>query len=51
MPISVSSALSVRRKDLVQLEAFDAVHTQAWNSDSQRWKSSVSAWLSGHLLA
>lgn len=50
VPVSVSSALAARREDLVQLEIFDAGHTLAWNSDSQRWKSSVSAWWSEGLL-
>lgn len=50
VPISVSSALAERRADLVQLEAFDAGHTMAWNANSQRWKFSVSGWLSDCLL-
>ena len=51
VPIRLSSVLAERRKDLVQLEVFDAGHTLAWNSDSQRWKSSVSTWLSEGPLA
>lgn len=46
-----SSALAQKRPDLVQLETFDAGHTLAWNSDTQRWRSSVSTWLSERLLA
>lgn len=51
VPISVSSALAERRADLVQVETFAAGHTLAWNSDPERWSSSVSAWLSERLLA
>lgn len=50
VPISVSSVFSARRKDLVQLETFDAGHTMAWNADSERWKSAVTRWLSECLL-
>lgn len=49
VPIRVSSALAKRRPDLVQLECFDAGHTLTWNSDTERWRATVSAWLSGHL--
>ena len=49
VPISSSRALAKRRSDLVQLESFDAGHTLAWNSDTDRWRVTVSAWLSDHL--
>lgn len=48
-PISAPSALAKRCPDLVQLESFDAGHTLAWNSDTNRWRAAVSAWLSDHL--
>lgn len=48
-PISVSVALSDRRPDLVELESFDAGHTLAWNSNPDRWRMSVSSWLSSHV--
>jgi len=51
VPIRVSSALSGRRQDLVQFVAFDAGHTLSWNSDKERWRESVSAWLSDVLTA
>lgn len=49
VPISVSSALSARRRDAVRMETFDAGHTLAWNSDRERWRVSASEWLSGLL--
>lgn len=49
--VTTSLALAEQRADLVQLETFEAGHTLAWNSDSERWRSSVSAWLSERLLA
>ncbi|MFC7942875.1 alpha/beta hydrolase [Microbacterium oxydans] len=48
-PIGVSEALRNRRPDLVELVSFDADHTLAWNSDSERWRAVVSAWLSNRL--
>ena len=50
VPISSSNALLEKRPDVVQLETFDAGHTLAWNSDSERWRSSVTTWLSERLL-
>ncbi|WP_427869888.1 alpha/beta hydrolase [Leucobacter luti] len=49
VPIKTSLALAPKRPDLVQLETFDAGHTLAWNSDRERWRATVSAWLSDHL--
>lgn len=48
-PIRLSQALRDRRSDLVTLETFDADHTLAWNSDPERWRSAVTAWLRGQL--
>lgn len=45
-PIRVSVAVSALRPDLVQLEVFDAGHTLSWNSDPDRWNSTLGAWLS-----
>ena len=50
IPISSSNALLKKRPDVVQLETFDAGHTLAWNADSERWRSSVTTWLSERLL-
>ena len=47
--IRLSQALRDRRSDLVTLETFDADHTLAWNSDPERWRSAVTAWLRGQL--
>ena len=44
-PIGLSQTLRARRGDLVTLETFNADHTLAWNSDAERWKRSVGAWL------
>lgn len=49
VPISASAALAGKRPDLAQLEIFEAGHTLAWNSDTVRWKATVSAWLSDRL--
>ena len=48
-PIGVSLALAEQRTDLVQMETFEAGHTMAWNSDPERWRTRVSAWLSARL--
>ncbi|WP_125132039.1 alpha/beta fold hydrolase [Microbacterium sp. 10M-3C3] len=44
-PAAVSRELAVLRPDLVQLELFDAEHTSTWNSDRDRWRSTVATWL------
>jgi pimeloyl-ACP methyl ester carboxylesterase len=44
-PFELSSRLSMLRPDIVDLEAFDADHTMGWNSDRERWRAVVSAWL------
>lgn len=31
--------------DLVALETFDADHTLAWNTDPDRWQTTVTSWL------
>lgn len=49
VPIRASEALRDRRPGVVELESFDAGHTLAWNSDTDRWRVTVSAWLSDHL--
>ncbi len=48
-PIRLSQALRTRSPDLVTLETFDADHTLSWNSDPERWCSTVTAWLRGQL--
>ena len=45
-PAAMSRKLAALRPDLVQLELFDAEHTMTWNSDQERWRSTVAAWLS-----
>jgi pimeloyl-ACP methyl ester carboxylesterase len=44
-PFELSARLRSLRPDLVHLEAFDADHTMSWNSDRERWRRVVSAWL------
>lgn len=44
-PAAVSRKLAALRPGLVQLELFDAEHTMTWNSDQERWRSTVVAWL------
>lgn len=45
VPIQLSQALRDARPDLVELETFDADHTLSWNSDPDRWQSTVTIWL------
>ena len=44
-PFEVSSRLRELRPDIVQLESFDADHTMSWNSDRERWRAVLHAWL------
>ena len=44
-PFEVSTRLRMLRPDIVDLETFDADHTMSWNSDRERWRASVSSWL------
>ncbi len=46
-PLRLSQAVRDRRADIVTLETFDADHTLTWNSDPERWRSAVIAWLRG----
>ncbi len=48
-PSAVSRKLAVLRPDLVRLELFDADHTMTWNSDQDRWRSTVAAWLTAEV--
>ena len=50
-PIRVSQAVRDLRPDLVEFEAFTAGHTLSRNSDTERWQSAVTAWLSAHAIA
>jgi pimeloyl-ACP methyl ester carboxylesterase len=47
-PFECSARLGELRPDLVDLEPFKADHTMSWNSDPDRWKTVVHAWLSKH---
>ena len=44
-PYEVSNWLRERRGDIVDLEEFDAEHTMSWNSDHERWRAILHAWL------
>lgn len=44
-PFEVSNRLSERRPDIVTIEPFDADHTMSWNSDRERWRAVLLAWL------
>ena len=50
-PAAVSRKLASLRPDLVQLELFGAGHTMTWNSDQERWRSNVAAWLTAEVTA
>ncbi|WP_448388293.1 alpha/beta hydrolase family protein [Microbacterium aurum] len=43
-PAAVSRKLAALRPGLVRLELFDAEHSMTWNSDQERWRSTVVAW-------
>lgn len=49
VPIRVSEALRELRPDLVELEAFNSGHSMTWNSNPERWRSIVTAWLSTNI--
>ena len=51
VPVTLSEKLRDRRPDLVELESLEAGHTLPWNSDPDRWRTTVSSWLSSHLSA
>ncbi|WP_241973466.1 S9 family peptidase [Cryobacterium sp. TMT2-15-1] len=44
-PFEASTRLRMLRPDIVDLETFGADHTMGWNSDRERWRAVVSAWL------
>ncbi|WP_241973100.1 alpha/beta fold hydrolase [Cryobacterium sp. TMT2-14] len=44
-PLKASTRIRALRPDMVDLETFDADHTMSWNSDRERWRAVVSAWL------
>lgn len=46
-PFVVARQLAERRPDVVRLESFEADHTMTWNSDPERWQSTVGGWLKG----
>lgn len=50
-PVSESEALRACRPDIVELETFNGGHTMSWNSDPERWQSTVSTWLSAHVVS
>lgn len=45
MSIQLSQALRDARPELVELDTFDADHTLAWNTDPDRWQTTVTSWL------
>lgn len=49
VPIRLSQTLRDARPGLVSLETFEAGHTLSWNSDPDRWRSVVIAWLTAHV--
>ena len=44
-PCKLSTCLRVLRPDIVTLEAFNADHTMSWNSDRDRWRAVLTAWM------
>ncbi|MEU1970781.1 alpha/beta fold hydrolase [Microbacterium sp. NPDC019599] len=48
-PLNLARTLAGIRADVVRLEQFDAGHTMTWNSDSERWQTVVSSWLTARL--
>ncbi|SDY98794.1 alpha/beta hydrolase [Tessaracoccus flavus] len=49
VPIRLSQALRDQRPDLVTLEAFDAHHTNPWNSHANHWHRCVRTWLTARV--
>lgn len=49
VPIRLSQALRDARPDLLELETFDAGHTLCWNTDPDRWREAVTAWLTSRV--
>ncbi|MGK0721057.1 alpha/beta hydrolase [Leucobacter sp. W1478] len=49
VPIRLSQALRDARPDLIELDTFDAGHTLCWNTDPDRWREAVTAWLTLHV--
>jgi pimeloyl-ACP methyl ester carboxylesterase len=44
-PFQLSAKLSKLRPEVVDLEVFEADHTMSWNSDRERWRTVLHAWL------
>jgi len=44
-PFQLSAQLRKLRPEVVDLEAFEADHTMSWNSDRERWRTVLHAWL------
>jgi pimeloyl-ACP methyl ester carboxylesterase len=49
-PFHLSTRLRELRPDIVVLEAFEADHTMSWNSDGERWRSVIHAWLTSQVV-
>jgi pimeloyl-ACP methyl ester carboxylesterase len=50
-PFRLSTRLRRLRPDIVDLEAFEADHTMSWNSDRERWRTVLHAWLTSQAAA
>lgn len=48
-PFHLSTRLRKLRPDIVDLEAFEADHTMSWNSDHERWRAVLHAWLTAQV--
>ena len=50
-PVRLSARLRKLRPDIVDLETFEADHTMSWNSDRERWRAVLHAWLTSQAAA
>lgn len=48
-PIEVSETLRAWRPDIVDLSTFSAGHALAWNTEPERWRTTVKSWLTDHI--
>ncbi|TFD63746.1 alpha/beta hydrolase [Cryobacterium sp. Hb1] len=44
-PFELAKRLRARRPDIVDLQAYEADHTMSWNSDRERWRTVLAAWM------
>lgn len=48
-PIAVVEDIARRHPDGIEVHVFEAAHTMTWNSDPERWRSTVAGWLTDNV--